>query len=457
MFQQWSLLVLELSHALADDKEFQKSLVKILDNCQSTDSVAVLPKTISTKVVDSRSKLAFSLLERVSKVSNPTTESRSSLKPAWEATRRFMSESVEHIAISRTESGPALLRTLLYALQPHAEGPNNVDPSKSNVTRSSATSEATKISLEILDLVVAQGFRSVTTALHDDPTKVLPSDFMILIAILRTVLAVPGVDQHPIQLASNFADEQTIRYACTLLSWSDRLQIDNDPVYGEISIQFLLALSAMPSLAESLAVEGVLTIIATTNLTKYFMLPGGKGALDEPVRMHAIWSQGILPLVLNLLQMVGAAIAGEVVGFLNEFHNQMNRGSSTARRAKSLAGRTSLTTTTWTLNDAAELQSLALIAIIIDTYREAGASAGIISSDVGTLLWDRAEAKEDIEYWLQSRNALRESIQPLTEQEADWAAQKARSSVSKAETRLEEMIVEELSAALGFLGGSDEA
>ena len=332
----------------------------------------------------------------------------------------------------------------------------NEDLGNSTSTRSSATTESAKTSLEILNVVVANGFRSVTTALHDDPTKVSPPDFMILTAILQAALAVPGVDQHPVQLTSYFTDEHTIQYACTLLSWSDRLQIDNDPVYGEISIQFLLALSSMPSLAESLAVEGVLTQIATTNLTKYFILPGGKGALDEPIRMHVIWSRGILPLVLNLLQLVGAPIAGEAVGFLNGFHNQMNRGSRAMPRTRPLAGRLSSNNATWTLNDAAELQSLALIARITNAYRDAGASAGIQSSDVGTLAWEKAEAKENIEYWLRNRNALREGVQPLTEQEAEWAMQKALSPESGAETRLEEMIVEELSAALGLLGGSDE-
>ena len=433
--------------------DFHKSLIKVLRECLSTDSLANLPEPISTQVIESRSRLGLALQQRVLRDSHPTAESRELLKPAWEAARRFVSENGRHIAISRAESAPILLRSLLYALQPHTQSPSKVDLGKSVSGRSSATSEPAKIALEILDVIVAQGFRAVTTALHDDPTKVLPSDFMILTAILQAALAVPGVDQHPIQLTSRFTDEFTIRYACTLLSWSDRLQIDNDPVYGEISIQFLLILSAMPSLAESLAVEGVLTQIATTNLTKYFTLPGGKGALDEPIRMHAIWSRGILPLVLNLLQLVGAAIAGEVVGFLNEYRNQMNRGSTTSRRPKASGGRTSMTASTWTLNDAAELQSLALIAMIIDTYRDAGASAGIVPSDVGILAWDRAEAREEIEYWLRSRNSLRESIQPMTEQEADWATQKARSSASGAETRLEEMIVEELNAALGFLGG----
>ena len=412
---------------------------------------------IAKRVVNSRLSLVFTLLPQILSVLPSATETRSLLKLSWDATRNFMSEGGQHIAISKADSGLVLLRILWYALQPHTQILRNKDPSKSTSTKSSAITESVNISLEILNVIVANGFRSVTTALHDDPTKVSPSDFTILISILQAALVVPGVDQHPIQLTSYFTDEHTIQYACTLLSWSDRLQIDNDPVYGEISIQFLLALSSMPALAESLAVEGVLTQIATTNLTKYFTLPGGKGALDEPIRMHVIWSRGILPLVLNLLQTVGAPIAGEVVSFMNRFQNQMNRGSKATPRARPPAGRPNSNIATWTLNDAAELQSLALITMITNAYRDAGASAGILSSDVGTLAWEKPEAKEDIEYWLRSRSALRESVQPLTEQEADWATQKARSSESGAETRLEEMIVEELSAALGFLGGSDEA
>ena len=450
------MLVSELSCALEADTSFQHSLVKLILTCLDIDEFSALPKPIATRVIHSRLSFAFTLLPRILSTLTSATETQSLLKPSWEATRKFMSESGRHIAISKSDSGAILLRILLYALQPCAQNVRDEDFGKSTSIRSSTIAASAKMSLDILNVVVANGFRSVTTALHDDPSKVSPPDFAILIAILQAALAVPGVDQHPVQLTSYFTDEHTIRYACALLSWSDRLHIDNDPVYGEISIQFLLALSSMPALAESLAVEGVLTQIAATNLTKYFTLPGGKGALDEPIRMHVMWSRGILPLVLNLLQTVGAPIAGEAVGFLNGFHNQMNRGSKATPRTRPSVGRLSSGIATWTLNDAAELQSLALISMVTNTYREAGASAGILSSDVGTLAWEKVEAKEDIEYWLRNRNALRESIQPLTEQEADWATQKPKSSDTGTETRLEEMIVEELSAALGLLGGSDE-
>ncbi|MCJ1306839.1 hypothetical protein MMC25_000482 [Agyrium rufum] len=443
LLNDWASLVVELSLALHNEKELQESLVTVIQDCLTVNLEYTPSEAIFVRLAQARADLAFTLMKQILLTIPDNLAVQSILPLAWRLTSQHLSRIGTTLASGDAEYERTLQRILYLSLQPYAtEQRGSLSQSQNSATKAIASSTTTI--LEVVAIVVAEGFRSLTTVLHDSPASVMPSDFLILIAILRTALAVPGVDFHPIHLVTLFTDNSTVRYACTLLSWADQLQIDDQPIYAEISTQFLLELSALPALAESLAVDGILSQIAAASIMNYFKRPGRKGPQVEPSVMLEIWSWNILPMILNMLRAVGAPIAGEVVGFLNEYANHMNQNSN-ARRPNA----------TMTFSQASEFQSLGLISIIIDAYRDAGPSAGILSIDVGRLQWDKVAAKEDIRSWLEGRNHLRECIQSTNEQEVAWATQKPLSMRLGAINRLEEKIVEELQAALLLLPAAD--
>lgn len=406
-----------------------------------------LPDAIFVSLARSRVDLAFILTQRILEIAPSSVEARNILKPAWETLRNHAPSLGAALIGPEADYVRLLLRIVYTALQAHTRSPSESENQDLGASRMPDRSETTQIVLEIIRIVVAQGFRSLTATLHDDASRVLPVDFALIIAILRTALCVPGIGQLTTHLVSQFTDDNTARYASTLLSWSDQLTVGNDPVYGELSIMYLVELSTVPALAESIAVEGILTQVSSANLMNYFRRDGGIGPLAEPVRMHRIWSRGLLPLALNLLRAIGAPIAAEVAAFLNQFQNQMQR-AATDVDMNPITG-------CMTLDLSLEIQSLALLTVILDTIREAGASAGILSSTIAPMEWGQAQAKEDLYSLLQRRKALRERIVPTNEREEAWARQRPLKSESAAENRLEEKIVDELGAALAFLGGND--
>jgi nuclear pore complex protein Nup188 len=266
--------------------------------------------------------------------------------------------------------------------------------------------------LEILSETVAKGFRSLATQLHSDPSSVSPSDFALLTALLQNIIAIPEMKMWQAQAALLFSNSNTMRFATSLFSWSDRLTISHngiaDPIYGELSLLFILSLSSIDALAETMAVEGILSQLNTANLMNYFRRPGGMSPFDSPARLHSIWTKGILPLCLNLLHSVGPAIAGEVSSFLNMFSEQLSRASNALN---------SRTTTKITLSIASEIQSLALISSILDGYRVQGPRAAVVGSEIAPLDWDKENVKEDIESWVARKGALRERIVVVDEAE----------------------------------------
>lgn len=409
-----------------------------------------------------RAELAFVLLQRLIDAKSTEPEAKTLLSTAWNTIRPSGSNLELVITGSEAEYYRSLLKVLFLALQFHLDTRSNprttserdvANSPTSNPSKSRASSESTRVILEIITILVLPGFRRLTTQLHDDSqhSTSAAGDFILLTAILQTALRVPEIDMFHSQIITHLAENQSARYATTLFSWSDHLSIDGDPVYGELSVLFLLELSSIPSLAEYLATESILTHLSNANIMNYFRRSKGSGPLDEPHRLYAIWSRGILPLCLNLVNGVGAQMAAEIAAFLNQFPNQL------ARAANALDNKLSSTTpdpapSYMSISLASEIHSLALINYILDNYRAAGPSAGIVADEIAELRWDKAQVKEDLESWLQGRGALREKIVPMDEREGVWAREKPVHGGGGAENRLEERVVEELSSALGCLG-----
>lgn len=461
LFHSWKFLAIEMSKSLRADIEYQKTMAEVAMDCLRTNAQNTLPQIIFERLAQSRADLAFTLLHTLIDVQSSRPEVRSVLFTAWDAMRAHGTD----LAMVLDGEGATYCRTLLkilcLSIQAHASSPSSQDSTNRNgpdsdsaPTRPSTSTVTLKTILEILRVIVAHGFRSLTTLLHSSPHRVFPSDFALLAAILRNSLLIPGLERHTTALLSTFADAQTSRYASTLLSWSDQLATNRDPVYGELSINFLLEMSSMPALAESLAVEGILTHISNTNLIKFLRTAKGMGPFDQPVRMYNIWVRGILPLLLNLLHAVGASMAAEIAMYLNQFEGQITRASM----AFTYYSTVNATEGYLTLSTVSEAQTLAVLTGILDTYREAGPSAGVVSSEIVEVGWDKVRVKEDVESWLQRRAVLRERIVPVGDREEAWVRMKPakEGGGGGAVNRLEEKVVEEMMMLLMLLGGKEE-
>ncbi|KAF2262865.1 hypothetical protein CC78DRAFT_519532 [Lojkania enalia] len=454
ILQSWKVLAVELSSVIEKDDRLPGILISVVRDCMTANAESTLPEALFGQLMTVRADLAFVLLQKmvISKVKD--TNARRLLTPIWNAIRAstpdfdivFSSEQVHYYRF--------LLRTLYLSLQFHLldSSATTEDNTFRSTFRASLPAKSTELVepisnqlLEVLSEIVAKGFRSLANQLHTEPESVSPSDFALLTAILQTILRIPEMINWHAQAALIFANSNTVRYATSLFSWSDRLTISNngvdDPIYGELSLLFILSLSSMQPLAETMAVEGILSQLSTANLMKYYHRPGGMSPFDAPSRLFSIWTKGILPLCLNLLYAVGPPIAGEISAFLNQFHEQLLRASNALddRRLNKL-----------TLSITSEAHSLALIAAILENNRAQGPRLGIQASDIPVLDWDKENIKEDIESWMARKGALREKI--VVVDESDAALFDKKLGDDTAETMLEERVLRELDAAGDCLG-----
>lgn len=269
----------------------------------------------------------------------------------------------------------------------------------------------------ILHQVVAQGFRSLVTLIHDTEDTVIPEDLALVTAILQACLCLPAIDEYSSEIVNIMISEDVGRAAMSLFSWADKLTINGDPIYGELSILFLLQLSNVPAMAEHLAADGLLAQIAAASITSHIQHSNVKPLADDPgaQRCYDIWAKGVLPLLLNILSApgLGPNIATEVAYVLNQFPNLLE--SSVERVEAPGINRTATRGGYFlTLLSVSEVNSLAVLTRVLSGYRTN------YNQSIPEVAWDSATVLEYVEYWLSTRNMLRERLMALGQREADW-------------------------------------
>ncbi|KAF2652752.1 hypothetical protein K491DRAFT_780808 [Lophiostoma macrostomum CBS 122681] len=456
LLTSWKLLAIELSNVLTKDERLTKVLTNVIKDCMLTNADSSLPEALFGQLSILRTDLSFVLLQRMVNAKVRSPEARQLLQPIWNAIRAATPDFDIIYSTDAASTYRALLRILYLALQFHLvdkSTSNNEVSFRSSFRGSLTTNPKTLVEplsnqlLELLADTVARGFRNLATQLHSNPSTVFPSDFALLTAILQTILSIPEMQTWHAQAALLFSESGTLRYATSLFSWSDRLTIDSpgaekDPIFGELSLLFILSLSSMQAFAETMAAEGILAQLNAANIMNYYRRSGGMGPFDKPARIFSIWTKGILPLCLNLLRAVGPAISGEISAFLNQFPEQLNRASN------ALTDRPS---TKITLSVASEAHSLALISSILEGDRTQGPRLGIQSADIPILNWEKEGVKEDVEGWLSTRGKLRERIVAIDESDARLFEKKVGQG-EDAVNVLEERVLREVESAAECLG-----
>jgi nuclear pore complex protein Nup188 len=182
-----------------------------------------------------------------------------------------------------------------------------------------------------------------------------------------------------------FAANDSARVALTLFSWSDKLAVEGDPIYGELSMLFLLELATIPPMAEQLAIDGILGQIGAANITGYLRRSVVSPFTDSAgiQRCYNIWVRGILPLLLNVLGAVGDAIGTEIALFINQFPNLLQQSSEAFDTPETSRTVSKHTFKHITLSTCSEVHSLSLIIYILHGFRQSDGG-----TDTPDVKWD---------------------------------------------------------------------
>lgn len=304
LLHSWELLAMELCQFAPTSPDLRKSLLKVVTVCLEENISTGLPNHVFSQIVTRRSEFAFTVVSKLYTALPRDLDLADVFAVAWKVINT--SETNFHHALQSAQMDyyRPILRIIYLCLLSSSHSPQH----------------STEFNFQILDLlntVVALGFKDLVTAAHQHPTLSSPQDLALITAILQASQQLHGIDDLHTSLQNHLANADTITTATTLFSWSDSLPGGTtDPVYGELAALFLLELSAIPGVAEQLASENTLDHITSTSLASRLSTSPD---LDFTSRAHAIWSRALLPLALNLLATIGPNIGREVMAFLRFF------------------------------------------------------------------------------------------------------------------------------------------
>lgn len=410
------------------------------EQCLEANKATQGHEQIFERLTEARVNLALLLVQRVVDSSPSAGDVAQLLTTLWAT----VSTVEEPYATGSLPLYRTLLRLLYVTLraQVKASDPTAKTASQKRVINDSSATVSQTV-LGILDRVVAKGFRTIASLIHDSETSVLPEDLAILTAILQACLCIPGISQSQTQIVNIMASHDAVHVAVSLYSWADKLAEKGDPIYGELSLLFLLELSALPQVAEQLACDGLLGQLTAASLASYLNRPNVSPFADSvgPQRCYSIWAKAMVPLMLNILTALGPNIAPEVAYVLKQFPRLMTASTERIEAPGASRTQTSRSRSAYiTLLSVSEVHDLALMTRVLGAFRANNVR------DIPEVEWDSAGVLENVEFWLGSRKILRERLVPLGQREAEWKAMRP-SDAGKArgcESRLEEKVVLQL-------------
>jgi nuclear pore complex protein Nup188 len=413
----------------------------VASDCLIANTRPQPPEEIFTQLSQTRADFATVLLQRLIKANSNVPEMQGLLNTAWDTIRALRGSFERAVPDVNILYYRSLLKLLFLAIRIHAEATPQQNLGASQ--RMAQASTVAPVIIDIINNVVAIGIREIASVIHDSPADSSPEDFALITGIMQSCLRVPGMELYQSQIVNMLTQAGIPRLVLTLFSWSDSLAVDGDPIYGELSMLFLLELSSMPLMAEQMAIDGVLGHLASASITAY--LRGGKvGPFAESAglqRCYSLWARGILPFLLNLLDAVQASIAGEVSLFLAQFPTLVKQSEQAldAPETNRIIQKGAVRYITLTI--CSETHSMALLTFILNNFRNN--LKGV--TDIPEVQWDASSVLENVEFWLSSRPLLRDRLLPMGEREMEM----------RRKGDLEIKVVEELEGIKEVLGGGE--
>ncbi|OAG38033.1 hypothetical protein AYO21_07755 [Fonsecaea monophora] len=453
----------------ARDREVQKAMAQIVRKSLQANCQVYPSEVLFESLFQTRADLCLTLLRQLVAFGVKGSDFAGLLEPAWDAVR-FRNGSYEHAIINNDLAyWRSILSILLLAIQFHVKKKRRPTMIPGSSTGVVTLDHENVTFLEITTTIVAEGFKSAVLALQDQKEKKLktdddteddligPRDISLLLTLMQTILRLPSLPQFLVELSDRLSASGIIAVGLLLYSWSHiltRSESGAQPRYAEYSVQLLASISSLPSVAEELAVEGVLNRLLSSKTSELLQnVPGGASHTDTRPNcsyLYQLWAKGFLPLCLNLLHAVGGAVAPEISAFLNRFPNQLIRASTSLMLTSQSAHGGAYALTLTVTNEAA---TLALISRILSSYRDAGASAAVDPTTILPLKgYDehRKAIVEDLRDILAMKEEARRKLTiALDEKEVSWQN-------TKNGNVLDGKIVQELKMALAALSTDDD-
>ena len=180
---------------------------------------------------------------------------------------------------------------------------------------------STGLLLDIFEAIVAKGATSLFNRARMHPDEDVADMISIVIAIGQAVVDLCINDVVISEFCNKLIDHNSIETAVRLYATSHQSLIDDQPIFAELSLQYMVTLCSAQRVPEQLAVAGIVAYIMESPISS--ILQSTDIRAPQSHILHRVWTRGVLPIAFNLLQSLGSRILRDIIAFLRLYEQQI--------------------------------------------------------------------------------------------------------------------------------------
>lgn len=180
--------------------------------------------------------------------------------------------------------------------------------------------------LHFFETVIAKGtsviLGSVQANVESSEIGGRVEDLYLIISLFKGLMAAKPPASFTSKLPTFLVDFGSLKAILNVYSSSYLLKVNNEPLFADLTLSFMLELVSVDSIAEQLISSGLFSTLIQSPIS--LIIQEGDIFVQASPRYHNIWSNGLLAIILTLLSKFGARLLPEICVFVKYFTKQIS-------------------------------------------------------------------------------------------------------------------------------------
>ncbi|GMM58551.1 Nup188 protein [Maudiozyma humilis] len=146
-------------------------------------------------------------------------------------------------------------------------------------------------------------------------------DVFLLLSLFNKIKQLNPPSSFKIILASSLNDVGTIKVILNLYSSFPTTKLNDEPLLGNLILTLVSELCSVKEISEQFITNGLFAVLLESSIS--VALQAGSVRLETQPRLHNIWTNGLLSIMLQLLSEFGSNILPESCLFASYFQKQI--------------------------------------------------------------------------------------------------------------------------------------
>lgn len=147
-------------------------------------------------------------------------------------------------------------------------------------------------------------------------------DLLLLLSLFTKIKELNPSTSFNAVLASSLNEFGTLKSLLNLYYSSYLFRSHDEPLFAELTLSFISELVTIEEVAQKIIDNGLFSVFLESPISVSIQQSGARPELSP--RLHNIWSNGIISIILQLLSKFGSGILSEVCLFVSYFSKQID-------------------------------------------------------------------------------------------------------------------------------------